>query len=311
MPEFVYTKAWGGGLASGFVFIFMVHLILHLGMRGLALGLTRIMFLVLVVTALFKASVGGVMDRDIPYLLNGPIVFGWLMGLGALCSVYVLTLERSLFNALICICLSLGVLLSGSKGPILSFAFSAIFLYFTVGGFTFTKLRLIAGLGLLAIAAIFLSDSANSLSESRFGLLVDIYDNGINYSEGSVGVRLAAHESAVGLIQENIMTGIGPGRFAEHDPMLMYPHNVHLEVLLEYGLVIFTVYALFIIFGITQGDPLIRSIVLFFVICMSFSGDVSYLRYLLPFLLLHTLRLTRKSNLSKKIIYPALMRTTS
>lgn len=301
MPEFVYSKAWGGFLASGFVLFFMVHLLLQVGLRGLALGLARIMFLVLGATFLFKVAVGGVMDRDIPYLLNGPIVFGWLMGMGALCALYLFILERGLVNALGSICLSLGVLWSGSKGPILAYALSTIFLYIAVGGFTFAKLRLITVLGLTAVAAILLVDPADSLSESRFGLLVDIYENGINYSEGSVGVRLAAQESAVGLIQENPMTGIGPGGFAEHDPLLMYPHNVHLEVLLEYGLFIFTAYALFMMHGVARGNPLIRSIVLFFVISMSFSGDLSYLRYLLPFLLLSTLRLPQRSNVPKKL----------
>ena len=69
----------------------------------------------------------------------------------------------------------------------------------------------------------------------------------------------------------------------------MYPHNVHLEVLLEYGLMVFAVYAALLVYSVIHGNPLIRSIIIFFVICMSFSGDVSYLRYLIPFLFLNIL----------------------
>lgn len=294
MPEFVYSKAWGGFLASGIVLLYVVHLRLNVGFRGLAAGLARIMFVVLCATFLFKAWQRGIMDRDIPYLLNGPIVFGWLMGIGALCAVYVFILKRGLINALIAACLSLGVLWSGSKGPILAYVTSIIFLYLAEGGVTLPKLWRISILGLVAVTFLLLVPT-DSFSDSRVGLLVEIYEDGINYSEGSVGVRLASYENAAALISDHPMMGIGSGAFAKYEPELMYPHNVHLEVFLEYGLVIFAAYTLFLLYGLVNGNPLVRSIIIFVAICMSFSGDVSYLRYLLPFLLLQTLHLHRKS----------------
>jgi O-antigen ligase len=287
LPYFVGSKAWGGLFASGFIIFFMAHLVLHVGTSGLALGLVRVIFFAFIITFLFKASVGGIMDRDTPYLLNGPIIFGWLMGLGGLCAAYLYFFERKLMMLFFCIVLSIGVFWSGSKGPIIAYAISMFFLYFFVGGFAFAKLKIVLVIiFLVVLLGVWFLDFQNFLSASRFGLLVDIYENGINYSEGSVGVRLAAVKFAFSLFQESPFLGIGPGGFAEYDSILMYPHNIHLEILLEYGLLVFLPYIFLVGFGLLNGSILIRSLVLFFVICMSFSGDFSYFRYLLPFLLL-------------------------
>ena len=289
IPLFVYSKAWGAFMASAFALLLMVHLIQHAELRGLAHGLVRIMLTVLGLTFLFKAAQSGLMDRDVPYLLNGPIVFGWLMGIGALSSIYILILERSLINLLIAVSLSLAVLWSGSKGPIFAYLLSAIFMYVVIGGFRFGKVMQIWIFFTVVIVAIVLSGSTEKILDSRLGLLFDVYMNGVDYSEGSVGVRLASYESSLKLISENLFSGIGPGAFAKYEPELMYPHNVHLEVLLEYGLMVFAVYAALLVYSVIHGNPLIRSIIIFFVICMSFSGDVSYLRYLIPFLFLNIL----------------------
>ena len=289
IPLFVYSKAWGAFIASGFALLFMVYHIQYEGYVGLAHGFVRIMLMVLGLTFLFKAAQSGLMDRDVPYLLNGPIVFGWLMGIGALSSVYILILERSLINLLIAISLFLAVIWSGSKGPILAYLLSAIFMYVVIGGFRFGRLMQICIFLTVVTIAVILSVSTEKMLDSRLGLLFDIYMNGVDYSEGSVGVRLASYESSLQLISENLFSGIGPGAFAKYEPELMYPHNVHLEVLLESGLMVFAVYAALVVYGVIHGNPLIRSIIIFFVICMSFSGDVSYLRYLMPFLLLNIL----------------------
>ncbi|HQW57619.1 MAG TPA: O-antigen ligase family protein [Gammaproteobacteria bacterium] len=303
MPLFVYSKAWGAFLASGFIVIYMVHLLLHGGVMGFAQGLARIMFMVLSLTLLFKASQGGVMDRDVSYLLNGPIVFGWLMGIGALCSVYIFIIKRELIYSLIAICLSLGVLWSGSKGPIFAYFLSAIFLCIVIEGFAFGKLKRIWIFLAAAVIAIFLVISVEYFSDSRLGLLLNIYENGIDYSEGSVGVRLAAYESSVELILENLLNGIGSGGFAKYQPDLMYPHNLHLEILLEYGLIIFAAYAALLFYGVVNGNPLFRSIIVFVAICISFSGDVSYLRYLLPFLVMQGFYPYKRGSISNKTIH--------
>ena len=287
MPLFVFSKAWGAFMASGFAFIFMHHLIQHTGLSGLAQGFVRIMLTVLGLTLLFKAAQGGLMDRGVLFILNGPIVFGWLMGVGALCSIYILSLKRNLINFLIVIGLSLAVIWSGSKGPIIAYFLSAIFMYVYNGGFRVGKVIQVWLFSILVVLVIIQTGVIEEILESRIGTLFDVFNNGIDYSEGSVGVRLASYQTSLELISENLFSGIGSGVFAEYEPKLMYPHNVHLEILLEYGLVIFVFYALLLIRGVVYGSLLIRSVIIFFVICMSFSGDVSMLRYLLPFLLIN------------------------
>jgi hypothetical protein len=303
IPYFVYSKAWGGFLASGFALVFLVHILMHGGTIKLANCLCRISSIMLFVTLLYKIFYGGVFDRDIPYLMNGPIVFGWLMGLGGLCSIYILILRGGIINFLMLIWLSLGVLWSLSKGPILAYILSIIFLYFVVEKFNFIKIIRIFGAGLfiVAIVFIFLNIIPDSIIESRFGLLKNIYDDGINYSEGSIGVRLSIYESALSQISENMGIGIGSGAFAKIEPELMYPHNVHLEILIEYGIVIFSLYTVILVCAVVHGDYLIRTIVVFFSVCLSFSGDFSYLRFLLPFLILHPFRLHLTNKFQNKI----------
>lgn len=292
LPAFVYSKAWGGFLATAWLILFIYHLVRSYGLSGFSQRLARTLAVILWLTILSKMYSGEVMDRDVPYLMNGPIVFGWLMALGALCSLYSALLDGSLSNLTRTVFLSIGVLWSGSKGPIVAFFISAIFLYWTVSGIASFRAKLIAAVALFGLLGILVLDVESLLSESRFKIFLDILYSGVDLSEGSVGVRLDAYESALSILADSIFFGIGPGGFAAHFSDLMYPHNVHLEILLEYGLLVFISYVSILVYAVVKGNNLFRSIVLFFAIALSFSGDLSYFRYILPFLILCTVQLS-------------------
>jgi O-antigen ligase len=179
-----------------------------------------------------------------------------------------------------------GVFWSGSKGPIIAYFFAVFYLFISSGKY-FRKLILIIFFGgLILILVAYQLDLYSLFNETRFGLLLQIANDGVDFTEGSVGVRASSYAQALDLIGQNFLLGIGPGNFALHNSTLMYPHNVHLEILLEYGLIPFLVYVAVIVYALVRSGSLFRAIILFFLICMFFSGDTSYLRFLLPFILL-------------------------
>ena len=291
-PQFVYQKAFGGGVSSALVLIFAGHLLRSKGANGLAIGIANGFAVFLCVTVIFKLQ-QGFFDRDIPYLFNGPIVFGWLMGVGGICSFYMavqLPVTRWIGMT---VAFTLAVLWSGSKGPILGFLLVLFLIFLSSARDPVRVIMRAALLGIVGYALIELLDFRSLLDSTRFDVVVEISDSGINYDEGSVGVRADAFMQALQIVVDNFPLGIGPGNFAIYNPLLMYPHNVHLEILLEYGAIPFMIYLVFVVFAMIRGDVLLRSIAIFIAICLSFSGDVSYMRFLLPFLLLCMIRYQR------------------
>jgi hypothetical protein len=284
-PEFVFAKAYGGFFAAAIVYAYMAHAVTEEGFDGFARGFARVALAVLAFTAIYRLP-EGLMDRDVSYLLNGPIVFGWLMGIGGLCAFFVAMKTRSATDWLQVAGLGFGVLMSDSKGPIIAFVLCAAFYYIILGvGAMRRAAKVVCGAFVLAVVGC-LAGEGELLSGTRLGLLFEVVSEGTNASEGSVGVRAAAFEQALELALNILPYGIGPGEFAVHDPALMYPHNVHLEVLLEYGLLPFVAYGGLIAAAMYMANASIRTLILFVVICLSFSGDVSYLRFLLPLLFL-------------------------
>lgn len=286
MPAFVYGKIFGGLISSAFVLVFAGHLLKTGGLDGFAGGIARVLLIVLMFTIAYKSRFD-LLDRDVPYMFNGPIVFGWLMGLGALSAVHLMLQHRSWLWAIGALALTGGVFWSGSKGPILAYFLSGFFLYVSSARNSRRLLLQLLCMGITLILVSYYLDLYALMSETRFGLLLQIADVGVDVTEGSVGVRVSSYEDALRLIGQNIPFGIGPGNFALINRELMYPHNVHLEILLEYGLVPFLAYVAAIVYALAKSGQLLRSIILFFLICMTFSGDVSYLRFLLPFILLN------------------------
>lgn len=226
------------------------------------------------------------MDRDVSYLLNGPIVFGWLMGIGGLCAFFVAMKTRSATDWLQVAGLGFGVLMSDSKGPIIAFVLCAAFYYVSILGVGAMRraAKVVCGAFVLAVVGC-LAGEGELLSGTRLGLLFEVVSEGTNASEGSVGVRAAAFEQALELALDLLHRYRTGGVCCPH-PALMYPHNVHLEVLLEYGLLPFVAYGGLIAAAMYMANASIRTLILFVVICLSFSGDVSYLRFLLPLLFL-------------------------
>lgn len=241
--------------------------------------------LILVLTLVYKIAFG-FSDRNVRFFLNGPIVFGWLMGLACVFAVCLWSIERSVSYLLFSLVFALAVLWTQSKGPLLALLVSYVFV-FLIHLRPVQRLKilgLVAPLGL----ALFSFDLSNYVDTARFVAIERVLSNSLADSDyGSIGARAEMYGAALALSKDNPMTGIGLGNWQwVTGSAFKYPHNQHLEALAENGLFFFLIYFIFILIGFLVSNFVVRSALIFFFIAASFSGDFSYMRYLLSFCLL-------------------------
>ena len=74
--------------------------------------------------------------------------------------------------------------------------------------------------------------------------------------------------------------------FVEPTGLLQYPHNVFLEALDYYGVIAMLVLMFVVVKAMWVATRFFKSMIIFFSLALCLSGDLSYLRYLLPWCLL-------------------------
>ena len=87
---------------------------------------------------------------------------------------------------------------------------------------------------------------------------------------------------------ESWILGNGARHFGYVEPtgLLQYPHNVYLETLDYYGVIAMLVLIFVVVKAMWVATRFFKSMVIFFSLALCLSGDLSYLRYLLPWCLL-------------------------
>jgi len=240
-------------------------------------------------TVLYKIKFG-FWDREVRFFLNGPIVFGWLMGLHALFSLMIWAKKggaRYIFSAVL---FTFAVVWTQSKGPLLALGLCLAVFVLSVAKQNLKVFRnLVGGFTVLCVALAFNVDAVlDSLEGSRLQSIAALVTGETQENdEGSIGSRGAMLEEAIGFIGDSAPFGIGVGEWPNRSRSgLAYPHNQHLEVLVEMGVPWFLLHITFIIFSLIKGNWELRIVMLFFFVASSVSGDVSYMRYLYPFALI-------------------------
>lgn len=194
------------------------------------------LFFLLILTIAYKILFG-FFDRQVRFLLNGPIVFARLMGVGLFFSIAFFSgTKRIMLGGLF----FLAILWTQSKGPALSVFVVFGILTLFVASFTQRVIALIVTLG-VAIAIFINFELLKEVEElSRIFLIIDALQgnvSGQNY--GSFGSRIDAF-SATGTLISNVPFGIGIGSWASYNQHLGvdYPHNLFLELISEFGLLL-------------------------------------------------------------------------
>lgn len=281
-PLYAFEKFDALVIVTIVAFVIAAKLIRSFGQDRFWRCFIGVALVVLLLTLIFKANFG-FFDRSVRYFINGPIVFGWLMGFSALVS-YMQYLKGNRYSFLLVSgVFAVAVVWTLSKGPLLALLVAS--LYVSLADRRGRVVLIVAFFLFVAVFGVFFDQIWTFLLESRFSAFLRVVQPGTAASDwGSVGIRQAMFFDSLQKIVANPALGIGLGNY--HYEALFYPHNEHLEVFLELGVFAGVVHLAAVLWLLCKSNMEYRAMMIFFLVCSSFSGDMGYLRfvYVLGFL---------------------------
>ncbi|MDQ0024195.1 hypothetical protein J2X90_001990 [Variovorax paradoxus] len=293
---FAVEKIDGAIVCSAAVALLLSRGYLRFGESELQVAFVAWAFCLLILTVLYKLQFG-FFERGVRFFLNGPIVYGWIMGVCSVISFHLWIEKRRLVFLGAFFSFFAALVWTESKGSIMAF----------VAGFVFYLLSILRRSPKVSIALVvgllffyfFLADWLLELiSDSRLAAIGRIFSGELSQADdGSVGVRSVLVEKAFQDFQGNPLLGIGLGQFSLDE--YIYPHNQHVEIFAELGLFVGLLHVVFVALSFWRATPLNRAVILLFAVGASFSGDASYLRFLYAFCLLGFLPTVARSRHSR------------
>lgn len=239
-----------------------------------------LMTLLLAAAVLYKLR-QGFFDRQVLFLMNGPIVFARLMGLAC---VFCLVVLRGWTRFALSVVFFLGALWTASKGPILALVLT-IALYTWILG---SRRQRLVFLGLIATVGLGVAINFEGLSGwqplSRIFLVVDAMSSAGGTDWDSIGSRLVLLRESVHVLRDHPL-GIGVGSWSQFTGVHWadYPHNFFLELWNEGGLILGTIAVMpYMLFLSRRPDAWWLACV-FLLLCQQVSGDLLDSRYWLAF----------------------------
>ena len=237
---------------------------------------------ILILTFFYKINFG-FWNRQVRFFINGSIVFAWLMGFYSIFSLYLYKkFNKKLYFIFTCI-FFLAVLWAESKGPLIAITISLLF-YLMYDSKRYIQFIVFSVLICLAYFwEIILLYLTVILEDSRFSALLRLLSSEMSSQDsGSITVRQDMLYEGYGFILNNLWKGVGVGNYQFNTVYgFIYPHNIHLEVFIEFGIIIGILYFIFILTCFFKSPKIIKVLIIFFLICGSFSGDITYLRFLM------------------------------
>jgi hypothetical protein len=241
------------------------------------------MFALLCATLVFKLRYG-FLDRQVLFLLNGPIVFARLMGIAAILSIFMLC---GILRYVLFFSFCLAVVWTMSKGPIIALAAATLTTLWLLPpgkrlSFLVTNV-LVLGL-LLAASWPFLAE----LDLGRLQLLADLASGDfsrIGEDFASTGIRIRVFTDTLVLISQHPF-GVGLGGWGDairENWGLYYPHNLALELWSEAGIILGSIALLPFLMFVLRGNPALRAVSAFLLAAQMVSGDLLDARYLMVF----------------------------
>lgn len=243
--------------------------------------IVHIGFGILILTILYKIQFG-FWQRDVRFFLNGPITFSWMMGLYCLLSVNIYQHTKKWIYLVLAIVYCIAILWTQSKGGLLATVVALVF-YFTYTSKLYIKIPILSLFGLIFIFNSYILNLLADLTEgTRFSAIIRLLNNNVGAEDsGSITIRQNMISEAIQFFLDNPLMGIGISNYQfKTNYGLAYPHNAHLEILLEFGFFIGLIYILFLISGFLKAPTIFKSVLILFALGASFSGDITYLRFL-------------------------------
>lgn len=230
---------------------------------------------ILALTVVYRFVVGG--DR---FFLNGPNVFGWMMSLGAIISLYRYHLLGRKAYILFFTIFLLSIVWSGSKGAFIGL-FVGVFTYLLLNGYIFKLL-----FGALIVLGIFVVLFVNDfVPEGYLALYRLVLGTAGEADFGSIGIRQLMYIDGVRIFNENPLLGVGIANWDTYSVLTWqydsfgYPHNMIIEILAEHGLVGLLLFGGVFAAIFWATSTLGRTMMVIFVTTLMFSGDMAYWRF--------------------------------
>lgn len=285
--QYGFTKAYVGVLLPTTLSVFFIP---YRWKKDQILSAFTIAIILISLFAIFYKYQYGFYSRAVNFGLFGPITYGWFMSFGVLS---VLMMEKKIkYRIILYVFFFLQLLWTGSKGPLFALLF-ILLLYNRRAIIIFMNkyYYLIVPLILFLFYLNYITTQNNSgvMEIRQLNTIIQLLDNPKGYisegGAGSIGVRISVIHEALYYFSKEPIIGHGFGSFPELTKShLSYPHNVFIEVLVEtgiFGLILFV----FVLLALIYGNSL-KWFGYFGVLILSFSGDVSYLRYIIFLLLI-------------------------
>ncbi|WP_281648200.1 O-antigen ligase family protein [Parendozoicomonas sp. Alg238-R29] len=254
------------------------------GSEAVVFSIVVILLVLLVITSLYKLNFG-FWDRGVRFFLNGPIVFGRLMAMGLICTLF-LDFNKKI-KVIVSFLFFVSVLWTQSKGPLLSATLCLLYFFYKETGMKGYFLILMSGASIF-FCVIFGSLILEILVTLDSPLLsrIIILINGDDVSNyGSVGSRVDAIETSMHMIWNHLFFGVGVGSWGEYAGYfdIYYPHNFVMEVFSELGLFLGCIFAYRYFDFFKAGYNVYSLLALMFLLNQMVSGDLLDSRYVLVF----------------------------
>lgn len=239
------------------------------------------------IDALAVVTSGSVLARLSGFGQNA-IILGRIVGI-PIVWVAVLALERRIKPALafaVTIAMSLGILSSGSRGPLLAVLTSILIL--VVSYYREHLAKTFAILGVATALFFTFQVTLQSVMPASMQRIQDLMEGRFGSSGSSEGLRIEGYERSLERIAS---TPLGTG-WATFDDQLLYPHNFFIEIALEAGWASFA-FALFLVLRSARlayraGNSLPRrgafALFVYFFVNAMVSGDLNHNKFLFVFI---------------------------
>lgn len=273
-------KIEGAVLASLLAAVITSHCVRRYGVLDFLASYLNVTLTILAATIFYRIAMGHeIGSRDGRFFINGPITYGWLMGIGATIALFLYQQSHKK-RYLIYLALFIAMcIVTGSKGPIISFIFSGtVFLFYFFRSKRVLMLAFSVALGVVG-ASHYLTIETLGRFAALFRLL---YGQVEEQDGGSIGARTIAWAESISIFDSHTFWGVGLGNWENYASIkIVYPHNFFLEIASEMGFLGLTAFTLVISVLFLNRSFFVVLYLSFFLVALSFSGDMSYHRYLL------------------------------
>lgn len=280
-PEYLYEKLEGGIFSTTVIVLLASWLVSRMSAILLIQRLLEFGVIVLICTVVYKIG-AGFWDRSVRFFINGPIVFGWIMGSFSIVAGALAILGQNTKRNRALMFIFMGAAIWPlSRGPLLAMVVGQVLLHtrYMLRRSALVSLSIALALGLI-VGRFFPVEILGRI----YFFMERLAGSGID-GEVADNLRILMWHEALGVWKDHPIFGIGPSNYSIVTQFegFRYPHNLVLETLAEVGLFGFALLLVAMAWIFSRSSSVGQIIIVFFFICTSFSGDLSYLRMIIVF----------------------------